>query len=348
MMDISKLIINKEVSIIEAMKKLDKGAKKILLVIEEKKLVGVLTDGDIRRWILRNMDMSLSVELVMNTSPIVLSEDNILNANDIMKNKSIEAIPIINKNSEVVDIVFLSDVFCRGMNGGNNSVPVIIMAGGSGKRLEPYTSIIPKVLIPIGYIPIVERIINNFLSYDFRNYYITINYKKEIVKAYFSEERAYNISFVEEEKPLGTAGGLTLLKNELNGSFFVTNCDILVDTNYSKVVQYHKKNKYKITVISSFKDYVIPYGIFKLNDDGEVKELNEKPTYKFLVNTGMYLLEPDILKYIPEDTYFDMTDLIRTCIEEGEPVGIYPVTDNEWLDMGEFKAMYNMVEKLNL
>lgn len=347
-MDISKLIINKNISIREAMEKLDKGARKILLVIEENKLVGVLTDGDIRRWILINMDISLEVELIMNRKPIVLSEEDSLNANDIMKEKSIEAIPIINKNNEIVDIVFLSDIFSRGINFENKKLPVIIMAGGSGKRLEPYTNIIPKVLIPIGYIPIVERIINNFLTYDFKNYYITINYKKEIVKAYFNEERAYNISFVEEEKPLGTAGGLTLLKDELKGSFFVTNCDILVNTNYSKVVEYHKKNKYKITVISSFKDYVIPYGIFKLNDNGEVKELDEKPTYKFLVNTGMYLLEPDILKYIPDDAYFDMTDLIRKCIEEGEAVGIYPVTDNEWLDMGEFKAMYNMVEKLNL
>lgn len=347
-MDISKLIINREISIRDAIEKLDKGAKKILLVIEENKLVGVVTDGDIRRWILKNRDTSLKVELIMNKSPIVLAEKSILMANDIMKEKSIEAVPIINENSEVVDIVFWSDLCYRGMNCKNNNVPVIIMAGGSGKRLEPYTSIIPKVLIPIGYIPIVERIINNFLEYDFKNYYITVNYKKEIVKAYFNEERSYNIFFIEEEKPLGTAGGLTLLKDELKGSFFVTNCDILVDTNYSKVVQYHKKNKYKITVISSFKDYVIPYGIFKLNDNGEVKELDEKPKYKFLVNTGMYLLEPDILKYIPEDTYFDMTNLIKKCIEEGEPVGIYPVTDNEWLDMGEFKAMYNMVEKLNL
>lgn len=347
-MDISKLIINKEASIMEAMEKLDKGAKRILLVTYEKKLIGVVTDGDIRRWILKNNDISLKVELVMNSKPVVLFENNISNANNIMKSKSIEAIPIVNKSQEVIDIIFLSDGISKVKNIKNSSMPVIIMAGGSGKRLEPYTNIIPKVLIPIGYIPIVERIINNFLSYNFENYYITINYKKEIVKAYFNEERDYSISFVEEEKPLGTAGGLTLLKDKLKGSFFVTNCDILVDTNYSKVVEYHKKNKYKITVISSFKDYIIPYGIFKLNDNGEVKELDEKPKYKFLVNTGMYLLEPDIIKYIPKDTYFDMTDLIRKCIKEGEAVGIYPVTDNEWLDMGEFKSMYNMVEKLNL
>lgn len=348
-MDISKVLINKEISIRDAIEKLDKSTKRIALVMEDDKLIGVVTDGDIRRWILKNGDVSSNVELIMNNSPIVLTSDNIQHANEIMMSKHIEAIPIVNENNEVVDIVFWNDLYHKKFNYTNiNNIAVVIMAGGKGTRLKPYTTIIPKGLLPIGDIPIIERIINNFLEYDFNDYYLTINYKKEIVKAYFNEAGPYNISFIEEDKPLGTAGSLKLLKNTLKNSFFVTNCDILVNTNYSKVVEYHKKHNYKITVVVALKDYIIPYGVFKLNENGEIDSLMEKPKYEFLVNIGMYLLEPEVLKYIPENTYFDMTELITKIIEEGESVGVYPITDNDWLDMGEFKSMENMVEKLNI
>lgn len=348
-MDISKVLINKEISIRDAIEKLDKSAKRIALVVEDTKLIGVVTDGDIRRWILKNGDISSKVELIMNHSPVVLTLDNIHHANEIMMSKHIEAIPIVNGKKEVVDIVFWNDLYHKRFNYTNiNNIAVVIMAGGKGTRLKPYTTIIPKGLLPIGDIPIVERIINNFLEYDFNDYYLIINYKKEIVKAYFNEAGPYNISFLEEDKPLGTAGSLKLLRNTFKNSFFVTNCDILVNTNYSKVVEYHKEHNYKITVVVALKDYIIPYGVFKLNENGRIDSLIEKPKYEFLVNTGMYLLEPEVLKYIPEDTYFDMTDLITKSIAEGESVGVYPVTDNDWLDMGEFKSMENMIEKLNI
>ncbi|MGH4052863.1 MAG: nucleotidyltransferase family protein [Clostridium sp.] len=348
-MDISKVLINKEISIRDAIEKLDKSTKRIALVIEDTKLIGVVTDGDIRRWILKNGDISLKVELIMNHSPIVLTHTNIHHANEIMMSKHIEAIPIVNENKEVVDIVFWNDLYHKKFNYTNiNNIAVVIMAGGKGTRLKPYSTIIPKGLLPIGDIPIIERIINKFLEYDFNDYYLTINYKKEIVKAYFNEAGPYNISFIEESKPLGTAGSLTLLKNTLKNSFFVTNCDILVNTNYSKVVEYHKEHNYKITVVVALKDYIIPYGVFKLNENGKIDSLMEKPKYEFLVNIGMYLLEPEVLKYIPEDTCFDMTELITRSIEKGESVGVYPISDNDWLDMGEFKSMENMVEKLNI
>ncbi|MBU3181568.1 nucleotidyltransferase family protein [Clostridium psychrophilum] len=348
-MDISKILINKEISIRDAIEKLDKSTKRIALIMEDNKLVGVVTDGDIRRWILKNGDLSYKVELIMNHSPIVLTPTNIHHANEIMMNKHIEAIPIVDENKEVVDIVFWNDLYHKKFNYTNiNNIAVVIMAGGKGTRLKPYTTIIPKGLLPIGDIPIVERIINKFLEYNFNDYYLTINYKKEIVKAYFNEAGPYNISFIEESKPLGTAGSLSLLRDTLKNCFFVTNCDILVNTNYSKVVEYHKKHNYKITVVVALKDYIIPYGVFKLNESGKIDSLMEKPKYEFLVNIGMYLLEPEVLKYIPENTYFDMTELITRSIEEGESVGVYPVSDNDWLDMGEFKSMENMVEKLNI
>lgn len=348
-MDIQTLFINKDTSIREAIEKLDKTAKKILIVVENNKLIGVVTDGDIRRWILKSGDLSSSVNRIMNVNPIYLNKADKDKANDIMKKYGIESIPLVNEYNEAIDIIFWNDICNYKFNYYNTkNIPVIIMAGGKGTRLHPYTKIIPKALIPIGDIPIVERIINKFLEFEFNNFYITINDKKEIIKAYFNQELSYKISFLEEEKPLGTAGSLGLLNNNLVSTFFVSNCDILVDANYSKILEYHKNHNNKITAVTALKNYVIPYGVFSLNKDGDIESINEKPNCEFLVNTGMYILESDILKYVFKDTYFDMTDLISVCLLNNEKVGVYPVTDNNWLDMGEFKEMKNMMEKLNI
>lgn len=348
-MDIQTLFINRDTSIRQTIKRLDKTAKKILIVVENNKLIGVVTDGDIRRWILRNGDLSSSVSLIMNMHPIYLYENNISEANKIMKEKGIESIPLVNQYNEVVDIVFWNNLYnCEFKYYNSKNVPVVIMAGGKGERLHPYTKIIPKALIPIGDIPIVERIINKFLQFEFNNFHITINDKKDIIKAYFNRQLSYKISFIEEEKPLGTAGSLSLLANTIDNTFFLSNCDILVNVNYSKILECHKNNNNKITVITALKNYPIPYGVFNLNKNGDIESINEKPNYEFLVNTGMYVLEPDILKYIPVDIYFNMTDLITACLVNGKKVGAYPVSDNDWLDMGEFKEMKNMIEKLNI
>jgi len=348
-MDIQTLFINRDTSIRQAIEKLDKTAKRILIVVENNKLIGVVTDGDIRRWILKSGDLSYSVNKIMNIRPIYLDEENKVKANEMMKKYRIEAIPLVNEYNEVVDIIFWNDLYDNKFKYSNTkNIPVVIMAGGKGTRLHPYTKIIPKALIPIGDIPIVERIINKFLEFEFNNFYITINDKKEIIKAYFNQELSYNISFLEEEKPLGTAGSLSLLKDSVVNTFFVSNCDILVDANYSKIFEYHKKHNNKITAITALKNYVIPYGVFNLNEDGNINSIDEKPKCEFLVNTGMYVLEADVLKYVPKNEYFDMTDLISNCLSNGEKVGIYPVTDNNWLDMGEFKEMNRMMEKLEI
>ncbi|GAA0076332.1 nucleotidyltransferase family protein [Clostridium sp. CTA-5] len=348
-MDISNLLVNKNISIRQGINTLDKTGKKIIVVVEDKKLIGVVTDGDIRRWILKNGDVSISIDNIMNKSPKYLSIENKNSVEKLMKQYKIEAIPIINNENEVVDIIFWNDLYENQFSYfKTNNIPVIIMAGGKGTRLQPYTKIIPKMLLPIGDIPIIERIIEKFLGFNFNNFYITINYKKDIIKAYFSKEVSYNISFIEENKPLGTAGSLFLLKDTIKDTFFVSNCDILVDANYSDILKFHKKCENKITVITALKNYVIPYGVFNLNDDGSIKSLDEKPNYEFLVNTGMYILEPEILQYIDENSYCNMTELIDKSLSKNDKVGIYPVTDGAWLDMGEFESMKNMVDKLNV
>lgn len=229
----------------------------------------------------------------------------------------------------------------------NNSV--VIMAGGKGKRLGIITKILPKPLIPIGDIPIAERIINKFLQFNYTHFYITINFKKNLIKTYFNNiEKNYNIQYVEEEKPLGTAGSLYMLKNKIKSPFFVSNCDILIDGNYNEMMKFHIKNKNKITIIAAAKHFTLPYGVLKLDSHGLIKEMTEKPQYNCLVNTGMYILEPEILENIPRNEFFDITDLIKLYIDNGEPIGVFPIKENAWLDMGQIEEMENMNNILNL
>lgn len=346
-MEIKNLLVNKYISIRKSIDILDKYGKKIVIVVEDKKLIGVVTDGDIRRWIVKNGDISSSIENIMNKTPKYLIEKEKNKVKDIMNKYKIEAVPIVNEKSEVIDIIFWNDIYQNQFNYFNtNNIPIVIMAGGKGTRLKPYTNIIPKMLVPIGDIPIIERIINNFTNFNFNDFYVTVNYKKDIIKAYFNKETFYNISFIEEDIPLGTAGSLVLLKDNIKSTFFVSNCDILVDANYSDILKFHKNCKNKMTIVTALKNYVIPYGVFNLNDDGNIESLDEKPKYEFLVNTGMYVLEKSVIDYIEKDKYSDMTDIIYKLLDNKEKIGIYPVTEGAWLDMGEFESMKKMMDKL--
>lgn len=348
-MKIEDLFIDRNISIKEALKKLDETAKKILLIVEEKRLIGVLTDGDIRRWILKSGDLNEHVSLIMIKTPKYIYEEDKKNAKKYLKEYSIEAIPVLNKKEEVIDIIFWNDKFNIKFKFNRMDNPVVIMAGGKGTRLDPYTKVLPKPLIPIGDIPIVERIINRFNEYGCNNFYMTVNYKKNMIKAYFNEiQKSYAIEYIEEEKPLGTAGSLYLLKDKIKDTFFLINCDILIEGNYSDMLKYHKEHKAKITLITSLKHYTIPYGVIQINGDSDVRKMIEKPEYDFLVNTGMYILEPEVINDIPENKFFHITDLINDYINKGEKIGVYPVSEGAWLDMGQFKEMEIMLERLGI
>jgi len=347
---IEEIFISRNDIIRDAVKKLDITSKQILIVVEEKKLLGTVTDGDIRRWILKNGNLDIEVYNIMNKEPTYLYIGKKHLARQVMKEKHKEAIPILDSNRNVIDVVFWNENFEYEFKYDKKiSNPVVIMAGGKGTRLYPYTKILPKPLIPIGELSITERIINRFTRFGCRDFFLTVNYKKNMIKAYFDElEKNYEISYVEEEKFLGTGGSLSLLKGELNETFFVSNCDILVEANYSNILKYHKDNNNLITMVTSLKNYKIPYGIIKLSDDGQVIGTTEKPEYDYLVNTGFYILEPETLDDVPKNTFFHITDLINKYIEEGKKVGTYPISENSWLDMGEMKEMDRMIERLDV
>lgn len=345
------IIVDSNISIRESIKKLDVTAKKILFVTDDQgKLVGTVTDGDIRRWILKNGDFDKEVYNIMNKNPIYINKNKCCKAKEIMEKNSIEALPIVDENLRIIDVIFWNEK--NNINYklyDNITTPVVIMAGGKGTRLYPYTHILPKPLIPIGEVSITERIIERFEKFGCREFYLTVNYKKNMIKAYFDDlPKKYKINYVEEEEFLGTAGSLFFLKDKINETFFVSNCDILVDANYYDILRYHKEKNNIITMVTSLKNYKIPYGVIKLNDKGEVIGTVEKPQYDYLVNAGVYVLEPEALNDIPKNKFFHITDLIDKYIKDGKKVGTYPITENAWLDMGEIKEMERMLEKLKV
>lgn len=223
------------------------------------------------------------------------------------------------------------------------------MAGGFGKRLDPFTRVLPKPLIPIGDKTIVECIIDEFRKYQINSFYLSVNYKSKIIKSYFEELKPkYKINYVDEDKPLGTAGSLRFIKNKIKSTFFLTNCDTIIKDDYFKMLKFHKKHKYDITIISSRKSYVIPFGICELKPNASLFKIEEKPSYVFLVNTGMYIVEQKCLKLIPENRVFHFTQLIENVIKNGGNVGVFPIKSKSWLDVGGWEEYKNTCDILNI
>jgi len=344
------LTVKLEITIREAMKALDNTAEKCLLVIDDnKKLLGTLTDGDLRRGILRGVKFSEDISNSYKNNPIVFVQNQYTSdeAKRILRDKKIDLIPIVDEEYKVVDYITWSN-----MNGGKQNkktlddVSVVIMAGGKGTRMEPFTKVLPKPLIPINEKPIIEHIIERFTDKGCSDFHLTVNYKGKILKAYFEELKPdYSVSFVDENKPLGTAGSLQYLKGKFDKPFFVTNCDIIIKADYVNLYEFHQKGGYDITLVASAKEYIIPYGTCELNGDGHLSHINEKPKYDFLINTGLYILSPDVLKLIPENKFYHITHLIEDAKNIGKKVGVFPIDDDAWIDVGEWAEFRKAIDK---
>lgn len=342
-----------ELTIVEAMQRIDANAHGILFVVDgEGRILGSATDGDIRRWIIKTGKLDACLAEVMNKNPKTIYPKEKKNAVKYMEKQQVQALPIVNAKGRVENIILASEKKIEEDNPDKKSldkVPVVIMAGGKGTRLYPYTKILPKPLIPIGDIPIMERIIDKFRDFGVSEFYATVNYRKNMIKSYFSEMVPnYSIQYVEEDKPLGTAGSLRLLEKGFSMPFIVTNCDILIHGNYADIYRHHIESGKALTVVAALKNIVVPYGVLHSKENGTLISLEEKPKLSYFINTGMYILSPEVLERIPEDTFFHMTDLIDVLLKEGESVGMYPISEDSFLDMGEFEEMRRMEKKLNL
>lgn len=348
---IAKFVGRDNLTIVDAMGKIDLNSKGILFVVDESdKLVGALSDGDIRRWLMNAGEISASVSNAMNKSPKSLTIDEKINAIKVMKEQYITAIPIVDEDNRIVDIVVLSPIEeDKKKTDCLTGVPVVVMAGGKGTRLYPYTKILPKPLIPIGDTPIVERIIEYYTDFGIDTFYITVNYKKAMIRSYFEELKPdYIIKYVEESKPLGTGGSIKLIEDKFDRPIFITNCDALILADYSDIYQYHLNSGNDITMVSALKNIQIPYGVLHTGDNGGLESMEEKPKLSYFINTGMYIINPETIDLIPDDVMFHMTHLVEAVMKNGGKVGTYPVSEDSFLDMGEFDEMKRMEEKLGI
>lgn len=341
-MDATRFFINEEETVLRAMEQLDQVAAKVLFVQEQGVLKAAVTDGDIRRWILSGGQLDASLKRVANYRPLYLMESEKKRVISFMWEKSIEAVPIVDENLRILDVVLWNEKNRR-KNREKIDLPVVMMAGGKGTRLYPYTQILPKPLIPVGELPIAEHIIGQFRKYGCKDYFLIVNHKKNMIKAYFNEvEKDYNVFYAEESEPLGTGGGLGLLKGKIDKTFILTNCDILIRENIPKIYKYHREHGCLITMVCSLKNFRIPYGVVEIGEDGEICSMQEKPCVSFFTNTGCYFVEPRVIEEMEDGMYIDFPDMIKKYKETGEKIGVYPIGENAWLDMGQMDELARM------
>lgn len=331
------ILVSPEEKLEDALSKMDRAAMQVLLVVDENRcLLGIITDGDIRRLLLRKADLKVTLSEVMCTTPTTVPEGTPLDvARKLMMKKSMRHIPVLDSRGQIIDLLLWKDVFIKQQQ--KREEKVVIMAGGKGTRLDPFTKILPKPMIPLGDKPILEVIIDRFNKQGFSNFLLSVGYKAEIIRFYFAEynNRPYEVKFVQEEKPLGTAGALGLLKEELDRTFIVSNSDIIVELDYNHLLEYHSEKQNSLTIVGALRKFTIPYGVLKTESD-VLENIDEKPNFHFLVNTGLYVLEPKILSLISGEKFLDMTDLIVLVKENNLKVGVYP-HHGQWFDVGQWE-----------
>ena len=345
-MDIEKMIINEQVTVLEAMEHLDRVATKILFVAEKGRLLAALTDGDIRRWILQKGDLNAPVKNAANYSPQYLVGATRQQALQHMRKQCIDAIPIVDSDRMIHSIVLRnkSEIVLRGED---VDIPIVIMAGGLGTRLYPYTKILPKPLIPVADIPITERIIQSFQQIGCQQFYMIVNHKKNMIKAYFNDlDTRYHLKFCDEDTPLGTGGGISLLRDIVSETFILTNCDVLIMEDVRKIIKHHRQQQNKVTMVCSLKNYEVPYGVVNFTEGGELSSFEEKPSLSFFTNTGYYILESDVFGYVADNEKIGMPDILLRMKQDDQKIGVYPIGENAWMDMGQFDTMESMERRL--
>jgi len=340
------------VSIRKAIKQMDKGGIGFVACVDENdNVVGVVSDGDFRRAVLSGVCLENSVQEIMNRNFVRAMVDfEVKVIEKIFQNEIVQQIPVIDEG-KLVDIITKESFHNkRGkIEKKRNEIDldVVIMAGGKGTRLEPFTRILPKSLLPIGKKPVIEIIMDEYAKYGMRKFYISINDKGRMIKAFFADYNiAYEIEYINESKPLGTAGSLKYLEKKVHSPFFVSNCDVIIRADYPVIHKYHMEKGYSITLVGSMQHHTIPYGVCEIEEGGLLKKIVEKPKNNILVNTGMYLLNPEVIPLIPENESFDMTDLINKLQRINMPVGLFPISADSWLDIGQLKEYTKSVKKI--
>lgn len=341
MKNYKKLFISKNTSIFKALKIISDGKIKLAIIVDNKdRLLGTITDGDIRRGILNGMKLNDPILSIYNPNPIFSKGDQ--SSEELVKialSNDIYQIPIVDNDLRVIDIIFFGDLIKK----KKKKNFVFILAGGLGSRLMPLTKDIPKPMLDIGSKPILQIIIESFREQGFINFKIFVNYKSHVIKNFFLDGKKFgvNIKYIEEKKRLGTAGPLALVDKTPTNPFFVINADVITNLNYGSMLEFHKKNNSKATMCTHRQSFELPYGEVEIFNEN-IKSIEEKPTYFFSVNTGIYILNPEILTHIPKK-FYNMTTLFNKLIEKKLKVISFPLQEY-WLDIGT-KESYQKVNK---
>ena len=335
-----KRVISPEASLLDAFKRMDILDKKLLIVEDSNRFIGLLSAGDIQRAIINNIPLNSKVKEVLRKEIRIASpHDEFEKIKQMMLDFRMELCPVVDSSRTIVKVYFWEDVFSEKQKVPVNqfNLPVIIMAGGVGSRLKPLTNVLPKPLIPIGEKTMLEEIFDRFARHGCNKFYISVNYKAELIEYYIQQQKLpFEIDFFKEDKPMGTAGSLSLLKGKVKETFFVSNCDIIIEEDYSEILDYHKKNKNEITLVAALKSIPIAYGTIETAENGRLIKLAEKPELTFKINSGMYILEPHLIDEIPNVENFHITNLIEKVLARRGAVGVYPVSEKSWSDVGDW------------
>jgi len=345
-----KIFIPEDSSLEVALQKMSELGTKCLIITNEGKFIGTLSDGDVRKALLSGKSIDSPIKGIFNENPFSVSEGE-FKQEDLKKvflERQYDLIPILDKKNIVKEIVEWGDLFQPQSSSLKRNMPVVVMAGGEGTRLKPFTNILPKPLIPLNDKTVIEKILDSFTNNGFYNFFLTINFKGKLLKAFFEElDPDYSINFIEEEIPLGTAGSLHMLKEELKSTFLLTNCDVILDLDHGDLIDFHTKNNCEITLVASAKKLTIPYGACEIDEEGFLSMITEKPSLDYLINTGLYVLEPSVLEEIPHGESFHTTDLIAKVKSKGKRVGVFPIDDGAWIDIGQWDEYRSAVKRLS-
>ena len=348
--NLSLICIDESSPILAALKQMDRVKHRLLIVTSNGKYCSMLSIGDIQRAIIKGVELSRTVSEILrektNVATIHDSKEYVKQYIAIHKN---EFMPVIDDDNNIVEVLFWDDLFNKDIvrRTAEFNLPVIIMAGGKGTRLRPLTNVLPKPLIPIGDQTMLEDIMDRFVDCGCHEFFISVNYKADTIKRYLSniDKPQYHISYFQEDKPLGTAGSLHLLKDKIADTFFVSNCDIIIEEDYGEILKYHRENHNEITVVAAIKNLAIPYGTLETKEEGLLSDIKEKPEYIFMINTGMYILEPHLINEIPPNEFYHITSLIEKLIGKERRVGVYPINEGSWVDIGNWDEYLKFVNK---
>ncbi len=344
-------LVNIENSIKESMIKIKKNGTRTLLVVKKNNfLLGTISEGDIHAALIQNSSLDSNIKKIFNKNPkkVILGNYNLNKVSKIFLDKQIGIIPVVDSNNIVKKIISWNDIFGSKKNYTElKKIEVVVMAGGKGERLKPYTSVLPKPLIPINNKPMLEHIISNFKFFNIQNFHLVLNHQAKLIKSYFNNyDQNIKINYTVEPKPLGTVGGIRFVKKIKSNNFLLSNCDTLFKIDYLKFYNYHENSQNYLTLAVSNVQHEFSYGSCKVQKK-QLISIKEKPKLNFIANAGLYAMKRDIINLIPKNKKFDLTDLINKCLKLKKKIGVYEIPNNSWTDLGKLSDFNKAFKNLN-